>query len=104
MNRLLFFFVVFFPLSINEKAFCALSEWLDRIYEKIPDEIRGTYRFDGIEIYPLPDYSRLHYYQEENESRRANWPKQRLRMTVNAQEFDLKEPINMRFFFEKCVG
>jgi len=100
MNRLLFFFVMFFPLVVSEKAFCASSEWFNRIYERIPDEIRGTYRFDGVEVFPLPDYRRLLDYQEENESRRADWSKQQLRMVVNAQEYDLNEPIYMRFFLK----
>jgi len=105
MNRLLFFFIAFFSLSVCDKALCASSEWLDQIYKRFIDENRGICYYDsiidGVDIRPLPDYSRVSYHMKA--SANADYSKQRLRMAVNGQEYDLNEPIYVRFFLKNML-
>jgi len=102
MNRLLFFFIAFFSLSVCDKTLCASSEWLDQICKRIIAENQGKRYYnsivEGVDIRPLPDYSHISYYKKANE--KADYSKQRLRMAVNTQEYDLNEPIYVRFFLK----
>ena len=96
MNRLLFFFVIFFALVISEKAFCASSDWLESTYNKT-HKSKGDSFIDTVDTHSPPDLGRsLLYYQEK--SKEVDWSK--LRMVFNAKEYDLNESIYVRFFLK----
>jgi len=97
-------FVILFSLSINEKTFCASSEWLERIHEEARENERlfwtnNNILVDGTDINLLTDPERpLSYYLENNI--KGDWSKRQLRMAINAREYDLNEPIYVRFFLK----
>ncbi|MGL6194716.1 MAG: hypothetical protein ACRC2T_07840 [Thermoguttaceae bacterium] len=92
------FLIAFLAFVVCENSLGAIP----KTFETYPQILRGggdcIEKIDDIDIGPLPDYARISNYIDENKEN--DWSKQQLRMTVNAQEYDLNEPIFARLFLK----
>ena len=91
MRFLTLFLIMVF--AVSEKALCASSELfhIQGIVIKIYGEFNNNL-IDGIEIHP--------YLNDDKYIIKRDFSKSQLRMTINANEYDLNEPIYVRFFLK----